>query len=181
VTEKTIAVDPGALPNRPTEEDWYQVALYALQESGWNLSPNLTGVSVPAFGCQIDPEIEQLTMHFTDTYFDRVIPGIKFASVIIDRPSETASVSISYQLLRWRYSPIKTSDIQVGFYEALQIADALGGQDFRQSTNDRCEIHSFLSEYEWRIGHFETDGRSGWPDLRISVDARSGKARRLPD
>ena len=177
LVEKEVTIDTSALPEHPTEEDWYSVAVEALQNSDWGLSPDLTRVSV-LLPCQSDPVLDELDMDFADVYFDGVIPHLKMASVSLDRTTNTASVMISYQALRWRRSPLGFSKMEIGLHQALAIADHYGGQEFREGVNDRCVMSIFVTDYEWRIGYKEL-GQPIWSDLRIRVDAQSGKARQL--
>jgi hypothetical protein len=176
LVEQEVAIDTSALPEHPTEEDWYPVAAEVLNNSDWGLSPHLTMIST-LLPCESDPVLDRLDMDFADVYFDGVVPYLKMASVSLDRTTNTASVLISYQALRWGHSPLDFSKMEISLHQALEIADRYGGQEFRERVNGECEVSIFVSDYDWKIGYKES-GQLTWSDLRIQVDAKSGRAKR---
>jgi hypothetical protein len=178
IVETVVMIDTSALPEHPTEEDWYTIAVQVLDDKGWDLSPNLTMVS-GLFACQPDTVLDELDLDFADAYFNGIIPYLKTASVSLDRTTNTASVSIAHQALRWRHSTLDLSEMQFGLHEAIRIADRHGGQKFRELVNGRCEMSVLISDYEWIVSYKES-GQLIWSDLRILVDSRSGKARQVP-
>jgi hypothetical protein len=173
--ETEVPIDTSLLPEHPTEKDWYRITAQILEDNGWDLSPNLTMLDgfVP---CQSYPALDRLNAHFADAYFVGVIPHLKMASVSLDQTTSTASVLITYQALRWRHDTLDLSRMKVGLREALEIADRYGGQEFRESVSDRCVVSIYVTDYEWKIGYKEL-GQPTWSDLRIQIDAKSGKAK----
>jgi hypothetical protein len=174
LVEKEVTVDPDTLPEHPTEQDWYRIAVQILEDHGWNLAPNLTSffVRVP---CQSYPEPDLLSMNFADAYFEGVVPRLKTASVSFDQNTNTGSVLIEYQALRWRHDTLDLSKTNVGLYEALEIADRYGGRDYREDVNDKCRVIISLSEHVWNISYKESG--EPWSEQRILVDFRTGEAK----
>jgi hypothetical protein len=177
LVHKEVAIDPGFLPEHPTERDWYQITAQLLEDHGWDLAPNLSGLHgfVP---CQSYPEPDRFYLDVAYAYFDGVVPYLKWASVSFDRNANTASVWIEHQALRWRHDTLDLSKIEVGLYEALEIADRYGGQDFRESVNNECLVGIWLGDAEWEIDYAEL-GPVIWSEEGILVDFRTGEARRV--
>lgn len=177
IVEKTVAIDTSALAERPTEEDWYAVAVQVLDEEGWDLDPNLTMISalVP---CSAEPALGNLEMHFADAYLDGLMPHLNMATVSLDRATNTASIEIAYQALRWKHSTLDLGKVSVGLYEALEIAGRHSGQEFADGASHQCEASIYLIEYEWRIG-FRESGHTTWPDWRMLVNAQTGEVKRV--
>jgi hypothetical protein len=176
--ETKVAVDASFLPEHPTEADWYLIAKQSLEDSGWELSPNLTKIWT-TFPCQSDGVLDHLEMQFSDAYFSGIIPHLKVASVSLNHTRDVASVRIGDEASRWRHSPMDVSAMKVGFYEAVKIADRYAGKEFRQTVNDRCEMTVFVTDYTWKVYYFRDDQQIPVPDLKIEINARSGKVKRL--
>jgi len=176
LVHKEVAIHPGFLPEHPTERDWYQITAQLLEDYGWDLSPNLTwlGATGP---CAAYTEPDRFSVDFADAYFDGVVPHLKSASVFFDRNANTASVWIDHQALRWRHDTLDLSKIEVGLYEALEIADRYDGQHFREDVNDKCTVSIHLNDYVWWIGYKESG--EPWSEQWILVDSRTGEAKRV--
>jgi hypothetical protein len=142
--ETEVPIDISILPEYPTEKDWYRIAAQILVDNGWDLSPNLTMLHGFVL-CQSYPILDRLNADFADAYFVGVIPHLKMASFRLDQATSTASVLITYQALRWRHDTLDLSRMEVGLYEALEIADRYGGQEFRESVSNRCVVSIYLS------------------------------------
>jgi len=173
LVDRKIAIDTSGLPERPTIDDWYLVAVEVLNDSGWDLQPNLTGIGAD-MPCSSNPVLDGLTMHFADSYFDGLTPSLKWASVSLDRSTNTASVEIAYQALRWRHSSLDISNMRTGLYEALEIA-ARHRRRLGLSVNGKCMSHISISGNVWYIA-YKGDGQPDWPDWRIGVDTKTGQA-----
>jgi hypothetical protein len=172
-----VAIDSSTLPESPTIEDWYPIGLQVLQDSGWDLSPNLVSIFTIA-SCEPGFALDKVDMKFADRYLDEQLrPSIKWGWISLDRRSNTASVWIEYQALRWKHSAsIDLSQVEVGLQEALEIADRHAGQEYRESVNNECKVMVDLGSQGWRVS-YRGDDSSRWEDWDIWVDAATGEAR----
>ena len=175
LVDKEVAIDPGVLPEHPAERDLYRIAAQLLEDHGWDLAPNLTwiGASGP---CQSYPEPDRFFVDLADACFDGVVPYLKWAWISFDRNTNTASVLIEHQALRWRHDTLDLSKTDVGLYEALEIADRCGGRDYRQDVNDECRVYISLNDHVWKITYKESG--EPWSEQWILIDSRTGKAKR---
>jgi hypothetical protein len=175
LVDKEVAIDPSVLPEHPTEQDLYRISEQLMEDHGWGLAPNLTwiGASGP---CQSNPEPDRFSVHFADAYLNSVVPYLKWAWISFDRNTNTASVSIEHQPLRWRHDTLDLSDINIGLYDALEIADRHGGRDYREDLNDKCRVYVSLNDHVWKITYKESG--EPWSEQWIVVDSRTGKAKR---
>jgi len=176
LVEKEVAIDPGALPEHSTEQDWYRIAVQILEDHGWDLAPNLTVVSA-LVSCQSCPTWSRLDMDFADAYLHGVVPYLKMASISFDQNTNTASVLIEHQALRWRHDTLDLSKAKVGLCEALEIADRYAVRDYREDASDGCKASIFLSDHVWKISYKESG--EPWSEQLILVDSRTGKAKQV--
>lgn len=176
LVRKKVAIDPSVLPEHPTEQDLYRIAVQLLEDHGWNLDPNLTWLSASG-SCQSYPKPDRFSVDFADAYFDGVVPHLKWAWISFDRNANTASVWIEHQAIRWRHDTLDLSKANVGMREALEIADRYGGRDYRKDVNDECRVSICLSDDAWNISYKESG--EPWSEQRILVDFRTGKAKQV--
>jgi hypothetical protein len=179
LVDTKLTIDTSTLPEDPKEKDWYPIAVRVLESSAWNLPPNLVmfGTNVP---CSVPTGLTRLHLGFEAVDFVGVVPHRKVAVVDLDRSTDSASVRI-YDAGP-SLTPLQTlqfSRMLVDSHEALAIADRYGGREFRESVNNNCEVSLWIRDYEWGINYKES-GQSTRPELRIRIDAKSGKAKRLP-
>ena len=144
------------------------------EDHGWDLAPNLTwiGASGP---CESYPEPDRFSADLADAYFDGVVPYLKWAWISFDRNTNTASVLIEHQALRWRHGTLDLSKPNIGLYEALEIADRYGGRDYREDVSDKCRVSISLNDHVWKITYKESG--EPWAEQWIVVDSRTGKAK----
>jgi hypothetical protein len=179
VVETEVPIDTTVLREDPSIQNWYSIALQVLRSSGWELSrdPVLLGGGV---SCSSPLDLTKLHLEFAATDFVGILPHGKAATVDLNRATEKASIGIYDAGLRLRHSQhMELSKMAVGLYDAFEIADENGGQDFRESTNNNCDVTFWITDYEWQFDYREFD-HSTRAGLRIQVDARSGKVRQLP-
>jgi len=171
-----VLIDTSALPEKPTVSDWYAIAGQVLENNDWDLSANLTSVFYGDLPCQSGPALNVLAMSFADSYLNGPIPSVKYAEIILNRANSTASVHIYCSPMRKLRPSLRLSEVEVGFYEALEIADRQGGQEFRDRVSDACNIGFFIdSDYVWKIDYQkQAQYRERW---EIWVDARTGEAK----
>ena len=179
LVDTTVTIDTSALPEKPTEVDWYPIALRVLEDSGWELPPNLVMLS-SGLPCSPSAALERLRLEFTATDFVGIIAHHKAAVINLDRLTSTAAVFIydaGPGLARSRN--LVFSEMTVGLREALEIADANGGQEFRKQVDNGCEAIVWIHEHQWEIVYRESEQPTR-SRLHVQVDARSGIAKRVP-
>ncbi len=177
LTDTEVALDTSALPENPTEDDWYVLAKQVLEAQGWDVSPNLTWFHTIDLPCTPEPVLNSLAMFFADSYMEGYVPSVKHAELVFDRTAEIIKVHISYSPMHWRHRTLDLSKTTVDFYKALAIADVHGGQEFRESINDACDTSVILtSRNTWLVKYRENGQR--WENWEIRVDAITGKASR---
>jgi hypothetical protein len=176
LVDTKVLIDASALPEEPAIGDWYAIAVQVLKDNDWGLSPNLTSAFYGSLPCQSGPVLDTLTMNFADAYFNGAIPSVKYAEIILNRSNSTASVHIYYSPMRWLHPSLRLSGVEVDFYEALEIADRQGGQEFRDRVGDACDIGFLIgSDYTWKIDYRkQAQYRERWG---IWVNARTGEAK----
>lgn len=177
LVDKEVAVDTRALPEQPSMNDWYLLAVQILRNNGWDLAPNLTRVWALR-PCEPGSELTRLEMSFADAYLFDLIPSLRLASVSLYPKSDRAAVLIAYQALRWRHKTLDPGELRIGLHEAIEIADRHGGQDYRETMKDKCEVVVSITGDQW-IVRFRESRQSSSTDIEIRVDAKSGKAKRL--
>ena len=176
LVDTQVTIDTASLPPNPTIEDWYPIGLQVLQDNGWDLSPNLTGIGAIT-SCGYTLALDEIQLDFTSRYFDGLRPSVKRGWVSLDRRSNTASVYISYQAMQWvRSSGIDLAEVKVGIHEALEIADQYAGQDYRESVDNKCQVRVYLGSRGWRIKYRKEEERPQWETWTIWVDAVTGEA-----
>lgn len=177
LTDTEVALDANALPENPTEDDWYALAVQVLEAQGWNVSPNLTWLFTVGLSCAPNPTLNRLVMTFADFYMEGLVPSVKHAELEFDRAAGIVKVHISYSPMHWRHSTLDLSKTIVDFYQAIAIADAYGGQEFRESVNNACDMKVALtSRNVWSVVYRENGQR--WENWEIRVDAITGEASR---
>ena len=171
-----VALDPG-VSSTDSYEEWYQIARQLLSAQGWESSRNLALLNgqVP---CDSPNSLNSLHFGFTGVEFATVIPHIKVASVGLDRSTGMASVQIEDRGPGLRkHHAMDLSEVTVGPYEAVALADAHGGQVLRDQLENACDIVFVLSDYVWYIDYLDK-ATSSLPALTVKVNARSGKVNR---
>jgi len=179
LVDTEVAIDTSALPTRPTEEDWYQLAVQILETHEWDLPPNLTNMGYASFPCAASPTLNAWSMSFEASYFNGIIPTRKSAYIVFNHATSTATVTINSIPFLWprRSAVLDLSKITVDCYEAFEIADTYAGQEFRDSVNDACQMGlGMTSDYIWSIRYREHDQRR--EDWGIRVDAITGEVER---
>ncbi|MBN2392410.1 MAG: hypothetical protein JXR84_16895 [Anaerolineae bacterium] len=177
VIDTEMTLDMSDLPGSPTEDDWYALAVQVLEANGWNASPNLTWFYTIELPCSPNPVLSSLKMMFADSYMDGLVPSVKYAELKFDRTTNTVTVHIFYSPMHWGHPTLDLSKTTVDFYQMLAVADAHGGQEFRESVNNACDIRVILtSRNTWSVKYRE-NGRQ-WENWEIRVNAITGKAGR---
>lgn len=174
LVDAEVAIDPGILPDHPAERDLYRIAVQLLEDHGWDLAPNLTWIGAGG-PCESYPEPDRFSADFADAYFDGVVLYLKRAGISFDRNTNTASVLMEHQALRWKHDTLDLSKINVGLYEALEIADRHGGRDYRQDVNDECRVYIHLNDHVWKITYKESG--EPWSERSTRVDSRTGEVK----
>jgi len=177
VMDIEMALDMSDLPESPTEDDWYALAVQVLEANGWNVSPNLTRLHSTKLPCSPNPALNGLVMFFADSYMEGYVPSVKHAELVFNRTANTVEVHISYSPMHWGHSRLDLSKTKVDFYQALAIADAYGGRAFRDSVNDACDISVILTSRNVWLVCYRENGQQ-WEDWEIRVNAITGKASR---
>jgi hypothetical protein len=177
IVEKEVAIDTQALPEQPRMTDWYPLAVQILKDDGWDLAPNLTKIRALCT-CEPGTGLIGVEMSFADAYLSGLIPSLRLASISFDPGSDRASVLIAYQALRWRHKTLDLDELGIGLHEAIEIADRHGGQEYRETMKDACEVTASITGDHW-IVRFRGSRQSSPTDIEIRVDAQSGKAKRL--
>jgi hypothetical protein len=178
IVETEVPLDTTMLPQVLTEREWYSMAVQVLRSNGWNLSldPVNLGGNSP---CSSSLQLTKLNMEFAATDFVGILPHGKAATVDLDRATNKASIWIYDAGFRLKHSQrMELSKMAIGLHDAFDIADRNGGQDFRQSLNNHCEVLFWINDYEWQFAYREL-GQSTRVGLRIQVDAKSGKVKHL--
>ncbi len=178
-SETTVKIDTSGLPENATEEDWYPLALQVLEESGWELPPNLVmlGSSIP---CSPPATLKKLDLEFIATDLVGIIPHPKAASLDLDRLAGTASIEFYDAGPGFTRSRVlEFSEMRVRLHDALDIADANGGQQFRKQVASSCRAYIYVRDYTWKIFYYSEPSQPNHPSWSVDIDARTGKATRL--
>ncbi len=177
LVEKTIEIDTNALPEDPTIEDWYPLAIQVLESQNWQLTPNLTDVGASDIPCGSELKLDEIHMTFADRYFEGIFPCVKHAYLSLDRIDNTASVHISYEMMEWQYAPLDLTQLKIGLDEAFKIADDYQGKTFRDSVNNECRMGFWIkTNAVWEFTYREQGQR--WENWEIWVDAINGEVER---
>jgi len=177
LVDKETLTSFDSLPERPTEDDWYALGLQVLQDNHWQVAPNLTSMWSLDLLCSSSPTPSKIAMHFADSYLEGPVPSVKHAEIIFDRTTSVVQIHIYYAPVHWGVSQVKLTKLNVDLYEALALADAYGGADYRQGADDGCVMSVRLtSNYRWIVKY----GRPGWrwEDWEMVVDAVTGDVHR---
>lgn len=178
IVETKVALEPGQLSMDSTLEEWYDLGVQVLEEQGWDVSPNLSQISVDLVCSPLpqEPTLRRVYMHFADAYFAGIVPSTKFARVDFEPSIDAASMEIAYQPLRWYKKYLEVARIKVGWREATRIAQQHGGDSFQGKVQNSCHIDLWLYEYRWRISYSGGGGGlSSSTGPTIWIDARTGK------
>jgi hypothetical protein len=168
-----VTVDLGTL-STDSYEEWYQMARQLLSDRGWESSRNLTLLNGQVL-CSSPSSLNSLHFEFTSLEFATAIPHLFVASVGLDYSTATASVQIEDRGPGLRkHRAMDLSEVTVGLYEAVTIAEAHGGQALREQLGNACDIIFVLSDYEWYIDYLDK-ATSNLPALTVKVNARSGR------
>lgn len=179
LVDTTVTIDTSALPEKPTEDDWYPIALQVLEDNGWELPPNLVMLS-SGIPCSPPAALQRLHLDFAATDLVGLIPHRKSASMYLDRTTSTAAVFIYDAGPGFALSHnLEFSEMTVGSREALEIADAHGGEELRKQMGDDCEVSIWIRKHTWEIHYHRVSEQPARPLLHIEIDARSGKIKRV--
>lgn len=174
---ETIEIDTSTLPEDPTIEDWYPLAIQILESKNWQLNPNLTSVETSNIPCDSEPKLNEITFNFADVYFDGIFPCRKRAHIWLNRTNHTASIDIYYEMMEWQYAPLDLAQLEIDLDEAFKIADDYQGKTFRDSVNNECQMGFWIKTNAiWEIS-YKAEGQR-WEDWEIWVDAINGEAKR---
>ena len=181
LVDTVISIDTSVLPENATEKDWYPIALQVLEDSGWELPPNLVMLS-SGIPCSPPAELERLHLDFAATDLVGFLPHYIGAQLYLDRRTGTAKVMIWDGGPRLAHSrTLELSEMTVDLRKALEIADANGGQEVRRQVDKSCEASIWIREHTWEIHYYYREPeQSARTLLYVEVDARTGKAKRLP-
>jgi len=174
--EQEFDMDTSALPEKPTVDDWYTLAIRVLEAQDGQPTPDLVRIYSHT-PCQSEPALDGIGMHFATFHFEGVWPSVKYAYMSLNRSSSKASVDLFYALMDWHYSVLDLSQVDVSFYEAFEIADSYAGQAFRKAVDDKCDIGFRIdASYIWKISY----RKYGQPveDWEIWVNAVTGEVER---
>lgn len=169
--------DASGLPEEPTLNDWYALAMQVLETYDYQFEPDLKHIYYARLPCGSKVNSNVVEMAFESFYFDGRTPNVKSAVISFDRSANEVSIYIYYHQFEFKVSQLDLSRIQVEPNEALEIADHFAGQNFRDSINDNCTMAIQLdSDYMWKV-RYHKNGQQ-WEDWEIWVDAIDGEVER---
>jgi len=176
LVHKTIEINTSTLPETPSIEDWYPLAVEILEAHNWQLAPNLIGIGASDIPCGPEPRLDKVSFEFADIYFKGIFPCRKRAHIWLDRTNNTASVDIYYQMMEWQYARLDLTQLKIGLDDAFKIADDYQGKMFRDSVNNKCRMGFWIrANAIWEIS-YRTEGQL-WEDWEIWVDAINGETK----
>ncbi len=173
--------DPTSLPEYPTEEDWYRVAMQILIENGGDSSYHLTQLYLNYRGlsCQSGPTFNRVAVVFHRFDFVKSLPSLKMAWVDLDRSTGAAEIRISYIPMRWDYQWVDLNKLKFHSNEVFEIASKNGGADFMAETEGACDTSMGLNDdYKWNVNYYIKG--IGEPQFMIKVDGMTGESRQVP-
>jgi hypothetical protein len=179
IVDDEIPFDPTSLPARPTEADYYKLAVQALRRYQWGGSARLTLVGIRIPCAEFDPVVDEVHLHFSgrDTLRDGTVLGLlprvmKAAlSVHVSEASMKLSVIDGGIGVGPFDSGINLKQVTVSAEEALQIAEKQGGRSYRRHVLNRCNVNLDLTDNSWIVVYRGPEGDA----IRVRIDATTGK------
>jgi len=179
--EAEIPIDRGYLPQWPTERDYYELAVEALNRHGWETTPRLTVLNWSDPCSSLGAPFDEMSFLFSKKrlsigkHADSLLPHKITADVFVDTSERKMSLSFQDQGMSLELLDRKLDlrRMAVDLEKALEIAEENGGQAYRQNVGDQCDVYAFLNQYIWEVAYREL---SEYRDVfRVNIDARTGK------
>ncbi len=180
-------VDFTQLPEQPTEEDWYDVAVTLLHDIGWSPPHNMVQFGA-SFRCGDSYTLEEVSnILFEKKYLSTSGPIYESARIWFGWHNEEIRIltARSINLPMDALLPVNGLDFsrkKVSAADAYDLAEANGGAEFRESIDNNCEVLVRLSSgTEWHIDYSGDktgeDDEFSRPQLNIYINAMTGKIR----
>jgi len=181
--EAEIPIARGILPKWPTERDYYELAVDALNRNGWETPPRLTVLNWNDPCSSLDAPFDEMSFLFSKKklsigkHADSLLPHKITASIFVDASEGKMSLSLSFRDQGMSLEPLdRKLDLRrlaVDLEKALEIAEENGGQAYRQNVGDQCDVYVSLRQYIWEVAYREL---SEYRDVfRVNIDARTGE------